>query len=348
MRLLLHDNQICERGTTTSMLDYARYLRHQGHDVHLGYWRDAPANVSAVIETVSDEFPLHAHPEPDQLPVSFHDFDAAYFIKAGYQDGLSIPGVHNLIHAVFQDYEPHGSRYAYISRWLAEQVRKEATSRQGRRSGVLERGRKAVDAGCLNALEFTHLDLIVDIPHPQDGMRQQLGISDDAFFILRFGGYDSFDVPWVHDTVTEMLDENPSWHFVGLNTKPFTQHPRAQFLPLIPDNVEKASLIASADLFLTARGEGEAFGVAVAEALQIGIPVLAWSGGAYRNQVPMLQGLDATFANPRQLRKGLKKVAQGRVSSTTQDRQVRGNTFRPFSVGPQLEALLLPQTDRVT
>ena len=254
MRLLLHDNQICERGTTTAMLDYARYLRGRGHDVQVAYWQHSPANVPSVIETVADEFPLRAHPHPDRLPPSLHDFDAAYFIKAGYQDGMTVPGVHNLVHAVFRDYDPHGSRYAYISRWLADDVRKSCSGRAGRKSGALERGREAVGDGCSNALDFADLDLMVDTPIHQTGMRQQLGIPNDAFVILRFGGYDSFDVPWVHTTVIDMLDDNSSWHFVGLNTKRFTDHPRAQFLPLIPDQVEKASVVASADVFLTARG----------------------------------------------------------------------------------------------
>lgn len=342
MRLLLHDNQICERGTTTAMLDYARYLRNRGHDVHLAHWENSPANVPSVIESVADEFPLLSHPDPDRLSPSLHDFDAAYFIKAGYRDGMTVPGIHNFVHAVFRDYDPHGSRYAYISRWLADAVRKSCSGRAGRKSGVLGRGREAVVDGCLNALDFAHLDLMVDIPIPQTGMRQQLGISDDSFVILRFGGYDSFDVPWVHSTVIDMLNENPSWHFVGLNTKPFTDHPRARFLPLIPDQVEKASLIASADVFLTARGEGEAFGVAVAEALQVGIPVLAWSGGDYRNHVAMLAGLEATFSNAHQLRKGLGRIAGGRLKASAKDRRLRGNAYRPHNVGPRLEELLLP------
>lgn len=342
MRLLLHDNQICERGTTTSMLAYAEVLIAQGHDVEISYWRDAPANIPFVIEQVKRSFPLHAHPEPDRLPASLSGFDAAYFIKAGNQDGLMLPDSHNLIHAVFGNYDPHGSRYAYISQWLADEVRKDSTGRHGRRSGALDRGKAAVAQGCLNALDFAHLDLIVDIPEPQEGMRQQLGLPDDAFVILRFGAYDSFDVPWAKETVIQLLDQHPNWFFVGLNTKPFTKHPRAQFIPMVSDQVEKASLIAAADVFLTARGEGEAFGVAIAEALQIGIPVLAWRGGAYRNHVAMLGGLDATFANPRQLSRKLKRLAAGRYSSTPSHLQDRGNQYRPDIVAPQLEKLLIP------
>ena len=342
MRILLHDNQICERGTTTSMLDYARVLRGNGHDVELAFWDASPANQPKVIERVRAEFPLHGHPEPDRIPASFSGFDSAYFIKAGFFDGLVLPETHNVIHAVFSDYEPHGCRYVYISQWLADHVRSQTHGRSGRKSKALDCGLRARQNGCVDALEFGHLNLIVDIAPPELGMREELGIPDEAFVITRFGGYDSFDVAWVQQKVAALLEDHPDWYFVGLNTKPFTRHSRAIFLPMTPDPVEKASVAAMGDVFLTARGEGEAFGVAIAEALQLGIPALAWEGGAYRNQVSMLKGLNGTFRTPRQLERRLKELSHGTEPSVVEALQQRGDEFRPTRVAPQLEALLQP------
>ena len=340
MRVLLHDNQSCERGTTTSLLDYGRALQKRGHEVAVSYWSGSSANVPAVIERVRSEFPLLAHPEPDHLPASLGDFDAAYLIKAGVQDGILLPEGHNLVHAVFQEYDPHGSKYVYISEWLAQAVGDRVDRKENEELRAL--GAKAASTGCVNALAFEHLDLIVDIPEPQAGFRQQLGIPEDAFTILRFGGYDTFDIGWAQQTVVRLLDENPHWYFVGLNTAPFTEHKRALFLPLVPDNVEKASIIAASDVFLTARGQGEAFGVAVAEALQIGIPVLAWNGGTDRNHIAMLQGLDALFRRPWDLRRRLRRLARGKDPSSREARQERGDRYRPEVVGPRLETLLTP------
>ena len=338
MRVLLHDNQICERGTTTSLLDYGRVLQQRGHDIAVSYWSGSSANVPAVIERVGREFPLLAHPEPDYLPASLGDFDAAYLIKAGLQDGILLPEAHNLVHAVFQEYDPHGSRYVYISEWLARAVR-ERVDQKGNEE-LREFGAQAVKLGCANALAFEHLDLIVDIPEPQSGIRQQLGIPEEAFTILRFGGYDTFDIGWAQQTVVRLLDENPHWYFVGLNTAPFTDHKRALFLPLVPDNVEKASIIAASDVFLTARGQGEAFGVAIAEALQIGIPVLAWNGGIDQNHIAMLKGLGGLFQRPWDLRRRLRRLGRGKDPSSRIERQERGNQYRPDIVGPKLEQLL--------
>lgn len=340
MRVLLHDNQICERGTTTSLLDYGRLLRDRGHDVEISYWSESPANVPSVITRVREEFPLHGHGAPDRLPPSLEAFDAAYFIKAGFQDGLVLPDTHNVIHAVFQNFYPHGSRYVYISEWLAQTVKRQAMSRKRRSEGSLTRGIVATEAGCANALQFEHLDLVVDTPKPQVGIRAQLGIPEDAFVILRFGGYDTFDIGWAKQTVERLLHEHADWYFVGLNTQPFMQHERALFLPLVLDPVEKASIIAASNVFLTARGQGEAFGVAIAEALQVGIPVLAWRGGTDRNHIAMLQGLGALFRQPWDLRMRLRRIAAGHEFSSSIARQARGNRFRPDIVGPRFEKLL--------
>lgn len=41
------------------------------------------------------------------------------FEKQGDNDGLLIPGCKNVVHAVFQYFDPHGDVYAYISEWLS-------------------------------------------------------------------------------------------------------------------------------------------------------------------------------------------------------------------------------------
>jgi hypothetical protein len=342
VRVLLHDNQLCERGTTTSMLDYARALRRLGHEVEISYWSDSPANVPAVIARVGDEFMLHPHRDRFELPASARDFDAGYFIKAGQRDGLVLPEGRSFVHAVFQNYDPHGTRYSYISRWLAQAVRQQTLSKVGSREGLVELGQEAGRAGCINALDFEHLDLIVDVATPEHGIRAQLGIPEEAFAILRFGGWDTFDISWVQDVVVRELDRHPDWYFIGLNTAPFTDHPRAIYVPMVMDPVEKASIIASADVFLTARGQGEAFGVAVAEALQIGIPVLAWNGGTDQAHVDMLRGLGALFTRPMDLRWRLRRLARGKDPSSVAARQERGNSFRPAVVAPELVHQLSP------
>jgi len=68
MRVLLHDNQLCERGTTTSMMDYARVLRTAGHDVEISYWKESHANVPAIISLIGEEFRLLPHSNRFEVP----------------------------------------------------------------------------------------------------------------------------------------------------------------------------------------------------------------------------------------------------------------------------------------
>jgi glycosyltransferase involved in cell wall biosynthesis len=342
MRVLLHDNQLCERGTTTALLDYARALRNRNPEVEISYWSDSPANVPALISRLEDEFVLHPHSSRFTPPSVADRFDSAYFIKSGENDGLIIPGIHNFVHAVFQKYEPHGSHYSYISHWLAEEMHRQV-SHDVDRVGLRERGAEALRKGCRNAESFSHLDLIVDTPVPQSGMREELGIPEEAFVILRFGGRDTFDIGWAKQCVLDGLASHRDWYFVGLNTEPFTDHARARFVPMVFDPIEKASIIGAANVFLTARGQGEAFGVAIAEALQIGTPVLAWNGGTDRNHIAMLSGLGGLFRRPIDLRWRLRRLAQGKDPSSSAERRARGDHFRPAVVAPKFEAMITPQ-----
>jgi len=114
-RILLHDNQLCERGTTTSMIDYARALRSRGHDVEISHWAESPANVPAVVERVRSEFVVHSHLDRYDLGDTSKGYDAGYFIKSGQNDGLILAEGQSLVHAVFQVYE-HMAPATRISR----------------------------------------------------------------------------------------------------------------------------------------------------------------------------------------------------------------------------------------
>jgi len=325
------------------MSDYARALQARGHEVGISFWSESPANVPAVISRLSEEFTLLPHRDFSTPPSKSDEYDSAYFIKAGTIDGLILPGRHNLVHAVFQNYDPHGSRYVYVSQWLAEAMRMRSLKDHDARATSMSLANAAARAGCLNALEFDHLNHIVDTPTPQSGFREELGIPEDAFVILRYGGYDTFDIGWVKDTVVKCLEANPRWYFIGLNTEVFTDHPRARFLPMILDPVEKVSVIVASNVFLSARNQGESFGLAIAEALQVGIPVLAWRGGDDRNHRSMLNGLGGLYRRPLDLRWRLRRLAAGHDPSSQTSRRARGEQFRPAVVAPKLESLLTPQ-----
>ena len=149
-------------------------------------------------------------------------------------------------------------------------------------------------------------------------MRVELGILEEALVNLRFGGLDTFDLGWAQETVVTLLIQNRDWRFMGLNTERLTDQPHTRLVPMVLDPTEKASIIAASDVFLAARGHGEDFGVSIAEALQIGIPLLAWNEGTGCNHIHMLSGLGALFRQPRDLRQRLRRIARWKDPSTMQ------------------------------
>jgi glycosyltransferase involved in cell wall biosynthesis len=126
------------------------------------------------------------------------------------------------------------------------------------------------------------------MPPATNSIRANWGVPLDARVCIRLGGESTFDIPWVHQTIIRVLEENKDFYFIGYNTHKFTHHPRARFLSSINNKAEKSNALKSADVFLHARRQGESFGMAILEAMQLSVPVLAWKGGWDRNHTKLL------------------------------------------------------------
>lgn len=339
MRVLLHEDAISVRGTTQATFDYASALAARGHEVLMTYpesGRECDAEMLAMLRRSID---VTAYSSPRELEALGVERDAVYWMRNGVR-GVLIPRVRNVVHVVFQVYEPHGEYYGYISPWLAERMRQRFRSPGGQLRGWGPRGLRARRAGCETAFEFPHVSYICETPAPQETLRSQYGIPDDAFLMCRYGGFDTFDIPWVQSAVESIVERDPDAYFLGVNTKPFTNHPRVIFAPPVVDRQAKANLLASADVFLHGRASGESFGLSIVEALQVGLPVLAWAGGWDRNHVALLGDSDMLYSSREDL---LARVARFRAGEGVPDSmalQRLGNAFRAPAIVPHLERAL--------
>ena len=339
-RVLFHDNQIGERGTTQAVLDYARSIRSYGHEVALSYNVNSKGNNPDFIQIVGQEFKIFAYENDSELLDIGADFDAVYFQKAGHIDGKSAGSVRTVVHSVFQNFEPHGNYYGYISPWLAAHMRKFVYRPREIFRGSIRTGRLARKAGCENALAFDHISYICEMPSATENLRTELGIPDEAFVILRYGGFDTFDISFARKLIPQLLTANPNWYFLGVNTEKFTEHPRAIYHPKILDKQVKANVLASTDVFLNARLSGESFGLANAEALQLGLPVLAWSGGSDQNHVEMLRNLGGLYKNEKELSRKLERIAQGIPIAQKSELLGEGAKYRTGEIAPKLAKAL--------
>jgi hypothetical protein len=339
MKILFHDNALNERGTTVSIENYAHLLSSFGWDVSIAYGSHAQ-NVPAVVERIGKSFDLYPYGEFKELEKIQHQFDVAYFQKSGGRDGKVFRETKSIVHVVFQEYDPHGDSYVYISDWLADQMKQYKL-----RPRTLMKGYQAKKRDCKNALEFDSLPLLCDVG-PIDRVRDgSFGLTEDHFVILRYGGFDTFDVPWVQAELLRFIEEHSNAVALLVNTRPFCQHSRIRFLPPFTTAQERNHFLALSDACLHARIRGESFGMYVVEAMQAGRTLLSWAGGIDQNHVKLLNNTGALFSNPHQLREKLRAASSGEQPVNISALTERSESFKPSNIAPRFQSLL-NQLDR--
>jgi hypothetical protein len=286
MKIGFFNNQIDERATWQTYL-YAKYARKfLGHETAIYYpatpyhetlhpkkrgwlrkWlrpaggplQKTPCHQKMADRMMRDGIPVVA----TRLDADFGGLDALHHVKSGEQDGFIPRGTKYWVHAVFHATQPHGNRYLAVSRWL------------GRRDGT------------------AFVPHIVEVADDPNDLRQELGIPADAFVFGRFGGYETFDIPWVWAAIKEVLGRCPKAWFLFANTEIKLRHERVIGLPTIYDNqvsleVQKRRFINTSNAMLHARTRGETFGIAIGEFAICDKPVLTHAQSPELAQLDML------------------------------------------------------------
>jgi glycosyltransferase involved in cell wall biosynthesis len=336
VKILLHDNSLTERGTTVAVTAYARALRDQfGASVQIAY-REDTASRPAVVNTLKKEFDLIPYWNHSSLQrhVSAAKSDFFYAIKAGAWDNVVVQGPRNLVHAVFQEYQPHGDRYAYVSSWLASKMRRNRRKRL--KFHAQKTFRQTGFRVAENAKQFDFVPHIVQPVDRQSDYRHSLGIPSDAVVVGSLSGSSQFDISFVRQWLHELVLKDPNTYVVCPNLRPFADHPRLRFIPTIVDVQEKFDYLHSLDVLIHARSMGETFGLAIAEALAVGTPVLAHTGGRDRNHIEMLAGSGWLYATRDDLETRHRNLVLHRDAAINQAKQLTEpyspqNVMRRFS-----------------
>lgn len=179
-----------------------------------------------------------------------YGLQAMYISSWGIPDGLVTIKTPCLVHAIFDCLTPYGHVYASISNHMKRKCK----------------------ASC-EVLPFC-AELL---PKSKD-LRRSLGIPDAAFVFGRHGGYDTFDVPFVHDAIRSVDDADI--YFVFLNTRQFMpSSSRVIFLPGGADLQYRSDFVRACDAMVHSRSDGETFGMAIAEFSLANKPVLTTACG---------------------------------------------------------------------
>ena len=282
-KILFHTNTICHRGTTTAILDYAKYNKQiLGNESIILYplnFNDpgvSPDSLTQndVLQKVKERFTVYGYSSYPDLREFLEKESPDYFysLKAGFYDWIiTHPGMKNLVHAVFQANQPHGDKYAYISSWLSE---------------------------IMSDNKISYVPHIVDLPKQQRiDWRKKLNISDDKIIIGRYGGLHQFDIREVKQAVVDFASQHHNYEFLFVNTLKFCDLPNIKFLPAIIDPQYKTDFILSCDAMIHARSDGESFGLAICEGLFHNKPVFCYNGGRDQHHVKLLKNTGLLYSS---------------------------------------------------
>ena len=198
MKILFHSNQLALRGTEIALYDYAYYNELYFHNVSVVATKRAGNHHPGVMEKFTKQFKVIFYDDLAELEQFAIDdkIDIFYAIKSGENDGVILQNAKNCIHAVFKHRDFHGDVYAYVSEWLS----KEMTG-----------GQKP------------YVPHIIDLPKVDGNLRLQLGIPDEALVFGRYGGEDTFDLPFVKRLIYEIAKKREDIYFLFMNTDNFLQ-----------------------------------------------------------------------------------------------------------------------------
>lgn len=241
LTVIFHTNQLCERGTAVALYDYAHYNEMILGNKSVILFKDPAIHPHSDLESMrrfAQRFKTVAYRNIGDIDniVSDYGADVFYAIKAGTNDGVASNKVKTCIHAVFQNHQPHGDIYAYVSKWLTEKMT------QGR---------------------LPYVPHMIDLPNIKENLRDKLKIPLSARVFGRYGGKDTFDLDYVKDLI-RTIDSQDSY-FLFMNTDRFTNQKNAIFLDKTCDKREKVKFINTCDAMLHARRQGESFGLSCGE-----------------------------------------------------------------------------------
>jgi hypothetical protein len=255
MNIAFWDNQLCERGTTVSLFDYAYYnqtlLQNKSF---IFYDKNRCENNTAIINKFKAHFTVHETDDFKEVDayLTYYGITHIYIIKYGLLDTRLSQVAKNCIHCVFTCLEPHGDVYSSISPWV-----------KGNADG-----------------RYPVVPHMINLPETTQSLRTELKIPAAAVVFGGYGGKDSFSIRFVRQVVYEVALKNPTIYFLFANFHEFCPPlPNIIHLPPLTDLAAKATFINTVDAMLWARQEGETFGIAIGEFSSKNKPVLATTNG---------------------------------------------------------------------
>lgn len=306
MKIAFHDNCLTVRGTTTCIYNFAYWGRALlGFDPIIMYNESNPNNDGEGYNKCAKEFKVIGYNHKSEIDLILEKENCEYFFmkKGGSPDGIISNVSKNLINACAANWNPnwmHGDIYAMGSEWLSK----------------------------ITNYTVPYVSDIVTLPNIEEHMRSKLGIPKNDFVFGRTGGFETFDLPWVRQTISKALEIRPDIWFLFQNTSKFIDHERVIHLPKSSLEDVKVKFINTCDAMIHARQIGESFGVACAEFSLRNKPIITWDKSPERSHIDILDEKGIYYSNANDLMHILLNIDKKEINS------LKWNQYEQFSPKP--------------
>jgi hypothetical protein len=233
------------RGTCVSIFDYAHYNEIMLNNKSIILTSKIEDDIA--YKKFSNRFKTIIYSD---LQKECENVDILYIIKYGRNDTLLPDNCFILIHCVFDMNDPHGNVYAGVSETLANKFNKK--------------------------LYVPHMVTMKYDPF-QLNMRKELDIPDNACVFGRYGGMDTFNLPYTWNVLKKILNKFDNVYILLMNT-PSIIHKRVININPTTNIIEKRKFINTCNTMICPERLGHTFGLACAEFASQQKPIIVYNG----------------------------------------------------------------------
>lgn len=254
--------EINVRGTTQASLDYAiGNVNILGNKSILIAPKSNKHDMKTV-ERLGSILELYFYDNLESIIVD-QNISAIHILKHGQHKNNMTSSIPVFVHCVFDMSNPHGSVYAGVSKTIADKYN--------------------------SGLYVPHM---IGLKPTVNGinLRNFYNIPTDAIVIGRYGGMDTFNIPWVWDVISNLVNTYTNIWFLFANTPKIVNHSRVVYIPMIRGDSEKNGFINTCDCYLEASTLGHSFGLAIGEFDINDKPILMYNGWVWNNEHHRIMG----------------------------------------------------------
>ena len=274
-------NKLTLRGTEIAIYDYADYnekiLGNKSIIITRDYEKikhefDVDIQAYNKFNNRFQVFYYGSQTDIDQIVLA-NQITHIFIEKAGGFDGLYSNNCKNIIHCVFSTDQPHGNVYTPIGQTINN----------------------------IYNTNYPVMPYMVYLPDVEGDLREQLGIPSDAIVFGRYGGKESFDIPFVYESIKQTLEQQPNIYFLFMNTHNFYTHPNIIYLSGNADMGYKRKFINTCDALIHARTRGETFGLTCGEFAICEKPVITYGLSQENEHLLILREKAVIYNNEQEL-----------------------------------------------